>query len=113
MFRTILNIRVASFMQGQKKAQSKVLPEHDGPFGSRPGTSSRRPSDKSSNGGYGSASPLNRKLTSINSPSQGISFIKGGKRIQGQRAYNQKGFPHHLREDAISVVSSFSGPFSP
>ncbi|KAL8535147.1 hypothetical protein ACS0TY_010964 [Phlomoides rotata] len=106
----------------QKKAQSKAVPEHEGPFGSRPGTSSRRLPDKSSNGGYGSASPLNRKLSlglkpmgpnSINSPSQGISFIKGGKKTQGQRVYNQKGFPHYLREDAISVVSSFSGPFSP
>ncbi|XP_057776952.1 65-kDa microtubule-associated protein 8 [Salvia miltiorrhiza] len=106
----------------QKKVQTKVVTEPDSPFGTRPGTSSRRLSDKSLNGGFGSASPLNRKSSlglqpmgpnSINSPSQGISFIKGGKKANRQRAYSQKGFSYHLRDDTVSVVSSFSGPFSP
>ncbi|KAH6823165.1 microtubule-associated protein 65-8 [Perilla frutescens var. hirtella] len=106
----------------EKKAQIKVVTEHDSPFGPRPGTSSRRLSDKSLNGGFGGASPQRRKSSlglqpmganSINSPSQGIPFIKGGKKANRQRAYTQKGFAYHLREDTISVVSSFSGPFSP
>ncbi|XP_042053360.1 65-kDa microtubule-associated protein 8-like [Salvia splendens] len=106
----------------QKKVQSKVVAEPDSPFGIRPGTSSRRLSDKSINGGFGSASLLNRNPSpglqpmgpnSINSPSQGISSIKGGKKTNRQRTYSQKRFSYHLREDTVSVVSSFSGPFSP
>ncbi|XP_042057239.1 65-kDa microtubule-associated protein 8-like isoform X1 [Salvia splendens] len=100
----------------QKKVQSKVVAEPDSPFGTRPSTSSRRLSDKSINGGFGSASPLNRKSmgpSSINSPSRGISSITGGKKTKRERAYSQKGFSYHPREDTVSVVSSFSGPFSP
>ena len=109
-------------MQEQKKVQSKVVPEPDSPFGTRPGTSSRRLSDRSINGGFGSASPLNRKSSlglqpmgpsSINSPSRGVSHITRGKKTNRERAYSQKGFSYHLREDTVSVVSSFSGPFSP
>ncbi|KAG6422403.1 hypothetical protein SASPL_118974 [Salvia splendens] len=106
----------------QKKVQSKVVPEPDSPFGTRPGTSSRRLSDRSINGGFGSESPLNRKSSlglqpigpnSINSPSRGVSSIRGGKKTNRERAYSQKGFSYHLREDTVSVVSAFSGPFSP
>ncbi|KAI3467698.1 hypothetical protein Pfo_024361 [Paulownia fortunei] len=106
----------------QKKAQSKVVTEHESPFGSRPGTSGWRLSDKSINGGFSNATPLNRKLSlglqqmgsnSISSPTQGISLIKGGRKAHGQRTYTQKSFAYHLREDTVSVVSSFSGPFSP
>ncbi|KAG8365891.1 hypothetical protein BUALT_Bualt17G0019100 [Buddleja alternifolia] len=106
----------------QKKSQSKVVTEHESPFGPRPSTSNRRLSDKSLNGGFSNATPLNRKLSlglqqmgpnSINSPSQGKSFRNGGKKAHGQRTYIPKGFASHLREDTVSVVSSFSGPFSP
>ncbi|KAL1550445.1 65-kDa microtubule-associated protein 8-like [Salvia divinorum] len=106
----------------QKKVQSKVVAEPDSSFGIRPGTSSRRLSDKSINGGFGSASLLNRKSSlglqpigpnSINSPSQDIYSIKGGKKTNRQRAYSQKRFSYHIREDTVSVASSFSGPFSP
>lgn len=122
IFRGYINMCGQSFIQEQKKAQIKVVTEHESPFGPRPGTSSRRLSDKSINGGFGNASPRNRRSSlglqpmganSINSPSQGIPFIKGGKKANGQRAYTQKGFAYHLREDTMSVVSSFSGPFSP
>ncbi|KAL7093936.1 hypothetical protein ACP275_11G070400 [Erythranthe tilingii] len=96
-----------------KKAQSKVVTEHESPFGTRPGTSSsRRLSDKSLNGGFVNSSPLNRKLAPPLPKT--ISFIKGGKKAHGQMNYNTpKGFAYHLREDTVSVVSSFSGPFSP
>ncbi|KAL2253753.1 UNVERIFIED_CONTAM: microtubule-associated protein 8 [Sesamum indicum] len=106
----------------QKKAQSKVVTQHESPFGMRPGTSSHHFSDKSSNGGFSNATPLNRRLslgvqqmgsTSISSPTESISFAKGGRKPYGQRKYTQKGFSYHLREDTVSVVSSFSGPFSP
>ncbi|KAL0335974.1 UNVERIFIED_CONTAM: microtubule-associated protein 8 [Sesamum radiatum] len=106
----------------QKKAQSKVVTQHESPFGTRPGTSSHRLFDKSSNGGFGNATPLNRRLSlgvqqmgsnSISSPTESISFVKGGRKPHGQRKYTQKGFSYHLREDTVSVVSSFSGPFSP
>ncbi|XP_051121204.1 65-kDa microtubule-associated protein 8 [Andrographis paniculata] len=103
----------------QKKAQSKVVTEHDSPFGPRPGTSSRRLSDSSINGGPRNTIPINRKLilqqmgTSINTPAQGISYMKGGNKPHRQRTNTPKEFAYHLREDTVSVVSSFSGPFSP
>lgn len=109
-------------MQEHKKAQSKVVTEHDSPFSPRPGTSSsRRLSDKTSNGGFRNGSPLNRKLpmslqpvgSNSSSSPKGMSFRKGGKQAHGQMAYTQKGFAYHLREDTVSVLSSFSGPFSP
>ncbi|CAA2991400.1 65-kDa microtubule-associated 8 [Olea europaea subsp. europaea] len=98
-----------------KKVQSKVNIEQDIPFGSRPSTSNRRLSDRSVNGVFGNASPLHRKVsisiqqmgsTNINSPT-------GGKKSRRQRIYAQTGFGSHLRDDTVSVVSSFSGPFSP
>ncbi|KAL3835687.1 hypothetical protein ACJIZ3_010423 [Penstemon smallii] len=105
----------------EKKAQSKVVTELESPFGSRPTTSNRRPSDKIVNGGFSSAAPLNRRLalglhqmdsSIINSPTRGSSFTRGNK-SHTQRIYAEKGFASHLREDTVSVVSSFSGPFSP
>ncbi|KAK4488763.1 hypothetical protein RD792_004548 [Penstemon davidsonii] len=104
----------------EKKAQGKVVTELESPFGSRPTTSNRRPSDKSVNGGFSNAAPLNRRLSlglhqmdssSINSPTRGSSFTR--KKSHTQRIYAEKGFASHLREDTVSVVSSFSGPFSP
>ncbi|KAK4413217.1 microtubule-associated protein 8 [Sesamum alatum] len=106
----------------QKKAQSKVVTQQESPFGMRPGTSSRHLFDKSSNGGFSNATPLNRRLSpglqhmgsnSISSPTESISLVKGGRKAHGQRKYTQKGFSYHLREDTVSVLSSFSGPFSP
>ncbi|KAK6160400.1 hypothetical protein DH2020_003781 [Rehmannia glutinosa] len=114
--------KVFLYDEEHKKAQSKVVTEHESPFGPRPGTSSRRLSDKSFNGGFRIETPSNRKLSmgleqtgsnSIGSPARSISSIQGRKKANGQRIYTQKGFAYHLREDTVSVVSSFSGPFSP
>ncbi|XP_075480204.1 65-kDa microtubule-associated protein 8 [Primulina tabacum] len=105
-----------------KKAQSKVIIEQDSPFGTRPSTSSWRNPDGNLNGGFSNGTPVNRKLSMglqqmgpniMNSPGQGISFRKGGKKTYKPRISPRKGFASHLREDTVSVVSSYSGPFSP
>ncbi|KAL3501021.1 hypothetical protein ACH5RR_035470 [Cinchona calisaya] len=106
----------------KKKIQSQVVVEQGNPFGARPSTSSRRLSDRSVNGGFGNASPLNRRLSlGIQQPGQGpnsltspgIPFIREGKKARGQKTFARSGFASYLREDTASVVSSFSGPKSP
>ncbi|XP_021629952.1 65-kDa microtubule-associated protein 8 isoform X2 [Manihot esculenta] len=106
----------------KKKVQSQVVVDQDNAFGSRPGTSSRRLSNRSINGGFSNATPLNRRLSlsihqlgnnSINSASQNISLMKDGRKIQGQKMFARPGFASHLRDETASVVSTFSGPVSP
>lgn len=108
--------------QEKKKVQSQVVVDQDNAFGSRPGTSSRRLSNRSINGGFSNATPLNRRLSlsihqlgnnSINSASQNISLMKDGRKIQGQKMFARPGFASHLRDETASVVSTFSGPVSP
>ncbi|EEF47478.1 PLE, putative [Ricinus communis] len=106
-----------------KKVQSQVVVEQDNAFGSRPATGSRRPSNRSLNGGLSNAAPLNRRVSlsiqqlgtnSINSAIQGISFIKEGKKLQGQKMFaGPPGLASYLRDETASVVSTFSGPISP
>ena len=50
---------------------------------------------------------------SINSETQGMSFMKDGKKAHRQKIFARTGFAWHLREDTASVVSIFSGPLSP
>lgn len=111
-----------SLTQEKKKVHSQVLVEQDNLFGPRPSTSSRRLSNVSSNGGFGNATPLNRRISlgiqqlgsnSINSATQGISYIKEGKKAHRQKIFLQTGVASHFREDTASVVSTYSGPFSP
>ncbi|XP_057492882.1 65-kDa microtubule-associated protein 8-like [Actinidia eriantha] len=105
-----------------KKVQNQVVVEQENLFGPRPTTSSRRLSNISSSGGLSNATPLNRRLSlsiqqlgsnSINSATQGMSFIKDGNKAHRQKIFARPGFASHLREDAASVVSTFSGPLSP
>ncbi|KAJ6702229.1 PROTEIN REGULATOR OF CYTOKINESIS 1 PRC1-RELATED [Salix koriyanagi] len=106
----------------EKKAPSHVGVEQENLAGSRPSTSSRRLSNKSLNGGFSTAAPLNRRLSlglqqlgtnSINSANLGISYIKEGRKMQGQKMFLRPDLTYHLRDEAASVVSSFSGPLSP
>ncbi|XP_034700440.1 65-kDa microtubule-associated protein 8 [Vitis riparia] len=106
----------------KKKVQSQVVVEQENLFGSRPSTSSRRLSNMSLNGGFSTATALNRRLSlgiqqlgsnSINSPTQGLSFIKEGKKAQGQKMSVQQSLVSHPREETASVVPTFSGPLSP
>ncbi|RVW24481.1 65-kDa microtubule-associated protein 8 [Vitis vinifera] len=106
----------------KKKVQSQVVVEQENLFGSRPSTSSRRLSNMSLNGGFSTATALNRRLSlgiqqlgsnSINSPTQGLSFIKEGKKAQGQKMSVGQSLVSHLREETASVVPTFSGPLSP
>ncbi|XAR64398.1 hypothetical protein NMG60_11024717 [Bertholletia excelsa] len=108
--------------RGMKKVYSQVVVAIENMPGSRPSTSSRRLPNRSINGGFSNAIPLNRRLSlgihqlgsnSINSEGQGISFMKEGKRAHGPKMFSQTGLASHLREDTASVVSTFSGPFSP
>jgi protein regulator of cytokinesis 1 len=66
--------------------------------------------------------PLNRRLSlgiqhlgsnSINSATQGISFIKEGGKAQGEKMFARLSLASHLRDETASVVSTFSGPVSP
>ncbi|CAA0825672.1 65-kDa microtubule-associated protein 8 [Striga hermonthica] len=100
-----------------KKAQSKVATQHESPFKTRPGTSSWRLLDKNSSRSFHTETPPGRRISTGSngpgSPTQSITSRQGGKKANGQRIYDQKGFGYHLREDTLSVVSSYSGPFSP
>ncbi|TYH84331.1 hypothetical protein ES332_D02G191000v1 [Gossypium tomentosum] len=108
--------------QRMKKVQSQVVVEQENFTTSRPSTSNRRLSNKSLNGGFGNASPLNRRLSlSIqqlgsngkSSVALGTSFIKEGKKAQGKRIFPRPNFTYQLRDETASVVSTFSGPLSP
>ncbi|RXH79898.1 hypothetical protein DVH24_041045 [Malus domestica] len=105
-----------------KKVQSQVVVEQENLFITRPSTSTRRTSIRSVNGGFSNAMPLNRRLSlglqqlgphSINSATQGISFIKEGKKAHRQKLFARPGLVSHLRDETASVVSTFSGPQSP
>ncbi|XVF02748.1 hypothetical protein REPUB_Repub04eG0200600 [Reevesia pubescens] len=105
-----------------KKVQSQVVVEQENFTASRPATSNRRLSNKSLNGSFSNATPLNRRLSlsiqqlgsnSINSATQGISLIKEGKKVQGKRISHPPNFASQLRDETASVVSTFSGPLSP
>lgn len=50
---------------------------------------------------------------SINSATQGISFIKEGRKVQEQKKFARFGHASHFRDETASVVSTFSGPLSP
>ncbi|KAL4638633.1 hypothetical protein ACB092_03G160500 [Castanea dentata] len=104
-----------------KKVQSQVVVEQENLFVSRPGTSSRRLSNGSLNGGFTNAVPLNRRVSlsiqhlgsnSINSATQGIPFIKEARKVQGEKMFARPSLAH-LRDETASVVSTFSGPLSP
>ncbi|XP_041014252.1 65-kDa microtubule-associated protein 8-like [Juglans microcarpa x Juglans regia] len=106
----------------KKKVQSQVVVEQENLFVSRPGTSSRRLSNRSLNGGFNNAMPLNRRLSlgiqhlgsnNINSATQGISFIKEGRKAPGERMFVRPSLAAYLRDETASVVSTFSGPISP
>ncbi|GMY26507.1 65-kDa microtubule-associated protein 8-like [Fagus crenata] len=105
----------------KKKVQSQVVVEQENLFVSRPGTSSRRLSNGSLNGGFTNAVPLNRRVSlgiqhlgsnNINSATQSISFIKEGRKAQGEKMFARPSLAH-LRDETASVVSTFSGPVSP
>ncbi|KAL9423684.1 hypothetical protein AB3S75_035715 [Citrus x aurantiifolia] len=106
----------------KKKVQSQVVVEQENVFGSRPGSSNRRIPNRSLNGGFSNATPLNRRISmgiqqlgtySINSATQGISFIKEGRKVQEQKKFARFGHASHFRDETASVVSTFSGPLSP
>ncbi|XP_062157075.1 65-kDa microtubule-associated protein 8 isoform X2 [Alnus glutinosa] len=114
--------KVFLYDEDKKKVQSQVIVEQENMFTSRPGTSNRRPSNRSLNGGLSNAMPLNRRLSlgiqhlgsnSINSATQGISFIKEGGKAQGEKMFARLSLASHLRDETASVVSTFSGPVSP
>ncbi|PON50652.1 Microtubule-associated protein, MAP65/Ase1/PRC [Parasponia andersonii] len=105
----------------KKKVQNQVVVQQEHPFGSRPSTSNRRLSDRSLNGGFTNPIPLNRRVSlgiqqfgsNINSTTQGISFINEGKKARGHKMFLRTGLVSNVRDETASVVSTFSGPFSP
>ncbi|KAF9686197.1 hypothetical protein SADUNF_Sadunf03G0133500 [Salix dunnii] len=108
--------------QRDKKVPGHAVAEQENVVESRPGTSSRRLLNRSLIGSLSNATPLNRRLSlclqqlgtnSINSANQGISYIKEGRKMHGQRMFPRPDLTSHLRDEAVSVVSSFSGPLSP
>ncbi|KAF4378824.1 hypothetical protein F8388_006275 [Cannabis sativa] len=108
--------------QEKKKLQTHVVVQLENSFGPRPSTGSKRISDRSLNGGFTSPMPLNRRISlgiqqfgsnNISSTTQGISFIKEGKKVQRQKMFSRPGYAPNVRDETASVVSTFSGPFSP
>ncbi|KAL6188210.1 hypothetical protein ACLB2K_039603 [Fragaria x ananassa] len=85
-----------------------------------PSSSPRRTSNRSVNGGFSTAMPLNRRLSlglqklgsnSIDLGTQGI--LNEGKRAQRQKMFARPGLVSPVRDETASVVSTFSGPLSP
>lgn len=105
-----------------KKVQNQVPVGQENLFVLRPSTSSKRLSDRSLNGGFNNATPVNKKSslgiqqlgsTPINTPQQSISFLKKSKKEDHRKILSRSRFAFHPGDDSASVVSSFSGPFSP
>ncbi|KAL5827091.1 hypothetical protein ACOSQ3_018923 [Xanthoceras sorbifolium] len=105
-----------------KKVQIQVVVEQENVFGSRPGTSNRHLSNRSLNGGFNNAIPLNRRVSmsiqqsgsnSSNSATQGISFVNEGRKMRRQKMFARPSLVSQLRDETASVVSTFSGPLSP
>ncbi|XP_039065441.1 65-kDa microtubule-associated protein 8-like isoform X2 [Hibiscus syriacus] len=104
------------------KVQIQVVTEQENFITSKPTTSNRRLSNKSLNGGFANATPLNRRLSlsiqqlgsnSKSAVTQSTSFIKEGNKEQGKRIFPRTNFNSSLRDETASVVSTFSGPLSP
>ena len=106
----------------KKKAQSQVVFERDNTYTSRPGTSSRRLPNRSLNGSLDYSPSMNKRVpigiqqlgsNNINSGNQGISFIKDGRKIQRKKIFDEPTFTFHMQDEASSIMSTHSGPFSP
>lgn len=106
----------------KKKVQSQVVFERDNAYASRPSTSSRRLPNRSLNGSLDYSPPMNKRLpmgiqqlgsNNINSGNQGISFIKDGRKIQRKKIFDEPTFTFHMQDEASSIMSTHSGPFSP
>ena len=106
----------------KKKVQSQVVFERDNTYASRPGTSSRRLPNRSLNGSLDYSPPMNKRLpmgiqqlgsNNISSGNQGISFIKDGRKIQRKTIFDEPTFTFHMQDEASSIMSTHSGPFSP
>ncbi|XP_010540406.1 PREDICTED: 65-kDa microtubule-associated protein 8 [Tarenaya hassleriana] len=105
-----------------KKILPEVVKEPENFNVPRPTSSNRRILNRSLNGSFGSASHLNRKVSSgiqqygsniINSTALGTSIGKEGRRIQASQTPARFSLASHLRNESASVVSMFSGPLSP
>ncbi|KAE8730136.1 65-kDa microtubule-associated protein 8 [Hibiscus syriacus] len=103
---------------------SQVVIEQENFITSKPTTNNRRLSNKSLNGGFANATPLNRRLSlsiqqlgsnSKSAVTQSTSFIKEGNKEQGKRIFPRTNFNSSPvpRDETASVVSVFSGPLSP
>lgn len=106
----------------KKKVQSQVVFERDNAYASRPSTSSRRLPNRSLNGSLDYSPHMNKRLpmgiqqlgsNNINSGNQGISFIKDGRKIQRKKIFDEPTFTFHMQDEASSIMSTHSGPFSP
>ncbi|KAK4357621.1 hypothetical protein RND71_023231 [Anisodus tanguticus] len=106
----------------KKKAQNQAPVGQENLFVLRPSTSSKRLSDRSLNGGFNNVTPVNRKSslgiqqlgsTPINIPHPSISLLKEAKKEHHTKILSRSRFAFHPGDDSASVVSAFSGPFSP
>ncbi|KAJ8547710.1 hypothetical protein K7X08_011296 [Anisodus acutangulus] len=108
----------------KKKVQNQAPVGQENLFVLRPSTSSKRLSDRSLNGGFNNATPVNRKSslgiqqlgsTPINIPHQSISLLKEAKKEHHTKilSRSRSRFAFHPGDDSDSVVSAFPGPFSP
>ncbi|KAF8040893.1 hypothetical protein BT93_B2957 [Corymbia citriodora subsp. variegata] len=105
-----------------QRLQTPLIVEQENSTGSRPGTSSRRMSNRSFNGSFGQFSPVNRRFSpsiqqsepnGLSSSTQGISFMKERKKRPGPKMFSGPHLSSHFRDETASVVSTCSGPISP
>lgn len=106
----------------KKKVQSPDRVEKENQLGLRPSTGNLRILNRSLNGGFKNATPVNTRHSlgiqqlgsnSMNSATQGISFTREAKKPNRQKINVPPGYGYHPKEDAASIVSTFSGPSSP
>ncbi|KAL8161712.1 hypothetical protein V2J09_013201 [Rumex salicifolius] len=107
----------------KKKAQTQAMAsvEPDSGFSIRPGTSSRRIPNRSLIGGFGSASPVNRRTTqsvqqigsnSIYSPTKSMNLTPEHRLPVPRKLHSKPDFASLLREETSPAVSAFSGPYT-
>ncbi|CAD5197465.1 unnamed protein product [Musa acuminata subsp. burmannicoides] len=101
----------------RKKVQTQITAEHENSFGSRPNTSTTRPSNKILNSSFVSG-PSSRRLSIIsqhqrsknNYANKGANLNKGSIKLQTRKILSNYSHAPNSKEDAASEISiTFSG----
>lgn len=112
---TVKGNKMVSTMQEMKKIIPQPVAEADNFYMARPTTSnSRQISNRSINGGFGSASHINRKYSRGFNNTSNYTALGTSIRRENRKSQASKIPVFRLnRDNTTSVVSLFSGPLSP